>query len=489
MVAVARHQQKPAGGTQPSRIPDFLMQPKRSPIAQRLAAEEAARLERARLASRRRATVDPGLRLVNSRPLFETARTAAETRTHHGIVDCYVRRSHRQPPTPFSAATLIPAPVRIGRSTQDHYRRLHTGRMPSFRRMRVGRPGGQSLIGSIHGRVAIATLAALILIIGAFGSTLAQQRYEVQQGDTLQSVADTFGVDPAAIAASSWMPNGDSLEAGQVIVIPDPGQSPSEAAAMAAAQEGTSPWVVGAWWVDPGDTLDSIGAVYGLTGAQLAEFNGIDDPSNLQIGARILIPLSRDDNTAAVTTVRQPDVAVPGMIFYPQSRNLSCEFAATYIATAAFGEGVPEDVFIRDVPIRLNPHLGYRGNIDGLWGNTDDYGVYPEALAPVLNAHGFTADIFYSLGDTSQLTANIDAGHPVVVWLGMWGDTRERLSDDGTYSVAAGMHVMTAYGYDEEGLYLSDPAHGEEVFYTWDTFVSMWSVLDGMAMAVYPQQS
>jgi uncharacterized protein YvpB len=386
----------------------------------------------------------------------------------------------------LETVSMMTPPARIGRSTPEHYRQLHARRMPNLRRMRLGRPNGGF---ALHGRMAIATLAALIVLIGAFGTSFAQQRYEVQEGDTLQSVAAAFGVDPAAIAASSWMPNGDTLTPGQAIVIPDVGQSPAEAAEMAAAQEGTSPWVIAAWWVDPGDTLDSIGANYGLTGAQLAEFNGIEDDTNLQIGARVLIPLSRDENSAAVTTIRTPAVTVPGVIFYQQSRNLSCEFAATHIATAAFGAGIPEETFIRDVPIRLNPHLGYRGNIDGPWGNTDDYGVYPEALAPVLNDNGFVADVFYSLGDTTELTANLDAGHPVVVWLGMWGDTRERLSDDGDYSVAAGMHVMTAYGYDADGLYLSDPAHGTEVFYTWDTFVSMWSVLDGMSMAVYPAQS
>jgi hypothetical protein len=63
------------------------------------------------------------------------------------------------------------------------------------------------------------------------------------------------------------------------------------------------------------------------------------------------------------------------------------------------------------------------------------------------------------------------------------------LSDDGDYSVASGMHVMTAYGYDDEGIYLSDPAHGNEAFYTWEAFVGMWSVLDGMSMAVYPASS
>jgi len=61
-----------------------------------------------------------------------------------------------------------------------------------------------------------------------------------------------------------------------------------------------------------------------------------------------------------------------------------------------------------------------------------------------------------------------------------------RLTDDGNYSVASGMHVVTAYGYDDNGIYVSDPANGELEFYSWDEFVGMWKVLDGMSMAVYP---
>jgi uncharacterized protein YvpB len=271
-----------------------------------------------------------------------------------------------------------------------------------------------------------------------------------------------------------------------VIVIPDVGQSPSDAAAMAAEREGTSPWVVAAHWVEYGDTLDAIGAPYGVTGAQLLEFNEIEDASNVLPGTRILIPVARESEGTAEIVEHVPDVVVPNVPTYQQTRNLSCEYAATHIATATFGNAIPEDVLIDNIPVTLNPHLGYRGNIDGLWGNTDDYGIYAEALVPMLDAYGFVGEVFYSEGDTGSLTAQIDAGRPVVVWLGLWGDTRVRMADEGQYSVASGMHVMTVYGYSDEGVFLSDPATGGTKYYDWGTFVSMWNVLDGMSMAVYP---
>ena len=143
------------------------------------------------------------------------------------------------------------------------------------------------------------------------------------------------------------------------------------------------------------------------------------------------------------------------MVQYTQSRNLSCEYAATYAATTAFGAGVPEQVFIDSIPLASNPHYGYRGNIDGWWGNTTDYGIYAEALVPTLNANGFNGDVMYTGGDVAPLVSHLDAGHPVVVWLGFWGDTREVLNDQDTYSVFAGMHVVTVTGYNDAGVFVT----------------------------------
>lgn len=334
-------------------------------------------------------------------------------------------------------------------------------------------------------RVVMASMAALILLAGAATTSLAQQRYEVQPGDTLESISNEFGVDAEGIYRSSYMPNGWEVSPGQVIIIPDPGQSPAEAAEMAANLEGTSPWVKGAHWVVYGDTLDSISAEWGVPVDVLMSFNGIADPTALIPGDRLLIPWEREDAPVVSSVSSGPTVSVPVANFM-QTRNLSCEFAATYAATTAFGPGVSEQTFINSTPVTLNPHYGYRGNIDGQWGNTEDYGVYAEALVPTLNEHGFAGEVMYTQGNIDPLVAQLDAGHPVVAWLGFWGDTREVKHDDGTYSVFAGMHVVTVYGYDDGGVYTMDPARGTTRYFDWATFIELWSVVDGMGLAVYP---
>lgn len=419
--------------------------------------------------------------------------------TKGGIVELYAARLHRHgsstiddgathPPANHRPLVLMSRPRPFGRGTTAHARALKPGRRTAYRRLR---PGGR---GAGPRAFVLAVLAAFVLSLGMAGTGLAQERYVVQDGDTLGSVAATFGVDPAAIAASSYMPDGDTLTPGQVIIIPDPGQTPSQAAQDAYAKEGTSPWVQTAYVVQENDNVAEIANLYGVSAQDIIDLNNIQDPYNLLVGTRLLIPSGGKGESSAPASAgpeagikHDPNwVHVANVPTHAQEHNLSCEYAAAFIATSTFGKGVSESTFIANIGQAKNPHYGYRGNIDGPWGGVTDYGVYPEAMLPTLNANGFGADIFYSEGDTTQLTNEIDAGNPVLVWIGMWGNTRQTFSDDGTYTVAAGDHVMVAFAYDQNGIYLSDPAHGEYKYYDWATFVWMWKVLDGMSMAVYP---
>ena len=178
---------------------------------------------------------------------------------------------------------------------------------------------------------------------------------------------------------------------------------------------------------------------------------------------------------------------IPEVGFYVQQRNLSCEFSALYIATAAWNNPISEYAFEEAVGYSANPHWGFRGDINGWWGNTYDYGVYAEALAGGLAQFGYVGDVSYG-ADAAKLTSRIDQGIPTLVWLGLWGDqSYVDYTDDGTgFALTAGMHVVVAYGYDEGGVYVSDPAIGGSRYYDWETFLYYWSVLDGMSLGVYP---
>lgn len=375
-------------------------------------------------------------------------------------------------------------------------------------------------------RLVAAGLAVLLLlpvgiIVANAQEAPLQSRYIVQPGDTLESVAAEFGVDPAAILAASAVQNPPELTASEIIVIPDPGESPDAAAWTASQREGASPFVAGAHDVAAGETLASIAGTHGLDPWALATFNGMADIDTLNSGQRLRIPLTDSvvlpadqqvvdpvdatlyaapdtiwtDEAWVAEAVGGPDdgwqETTSGPVFaadvpaYMQAFALSCEYAAAYIATAGFGWGIPESAFVERIGTSPNPHWGYRGNIHGAWGGTDDYGVYPEALVPTLNEFGFVGEVFYG-GDAAALTTRIDAGMPVMTWLGYFGDTAWLQEDDSAYLLAPGMHVVTVYGYDEGGVYLANPGRGTHDYYAWGDFLSMWSVLDGMALGIAP---
>jgi uncharacterized protein YvpB len=173
---------------------------------------------------------------------------------------------------------------------------------------------------------------------------------------------------------------------------------------------------------------------------------------------------------------------------YTQQRNLSCEYASLVIAMGSYDVWVSEWTFDELVPQSDNPHWGYRGDITGAWGNTTDYGVYPEPLVEPLAQLGFRGEVFYAAGDSGALTQFLDNGVPVVVWLGLWGDQSfYEYANDGTpYKLNPGYHVVVAYGYDESGVYAVDPALGSTVSWAWGDFMWMWNALDGMSLAVWP---
>jgi uncharacterized protein YvpB len=156
------------------------------------------------------------------------------------------------------------------------------------------------------------------------------------------------------------------------------------------------------------------------------------------------------------------------------------------MAMGAYGTWVSEYEFDHRVGWSENPHWGYRGDITGWWGNTDDYGVYAAALAPALPEFGFWGEEFYAQGNATALTARLDQGTPVLVWLGLWGDTGfyEYAADGTPYKLVPGLHVVVADGYDSGGVYVADPATGGMNYYDWSTFMSFWNVMDGMGLSV-----
>lgn len=307
--------------------------------------------------------------------------------------------------------------------------------------------------------------AALPLINGQIVS--AEEWHTAQEGDTLSMIAEQHGISVDELAAANGLDPSSAIPAGQDVAI------------LGEADPDTAVYVV-----EPGDTLASIATFYGVTTEDIRSLNTIENVQDLRIGTEVLIPGA--SSSAPEMETNAPGTVLDGVPAYQQSRSLSCEYASVYIATSVFGNPIAEEEYINSIPRSANPHYGYRGNIDGVWGNTDDYGIYPEALVSLLQQRGYNGDVSYD-PRAEVLQAQLDTGAPVIVWISTRGDTGFYESDEtGAYKLVPYEHVVVAYGYDSSGVYISDPGSASLTYYGWDWFLTAWSVMDGMALAIHP---
>jgi uncharacterized protein YvpB len=183
-------------------------------------------------------------------------------------------------------------------------------------------------------------------------------------------------------------------------------------------------------------------------------------------------------------------VVIEGVPSLKQKYSLSCEYAAAAAVTLFWGEEVvSQDHFIREVPNHPNPHRGFRGDINGPHGGTSDYGIYAEPLVPVLESHGYDATVFY--GGASRLRAEIDEGHPIVVWITSGKDsTREGFYETyrgERFKLVPYEHTVVVYGYDAGGVYVMDVGTGGKYYTEWESFLRRWSYFDQMALLIHPK--
>ncbi len=108
------------------------------------------------------------------------------------------------------------------------------------------------------------------------------QRYTVQPGDYLNTIAGRFGVTAAQIIAANPGLQADTLQVDQQITIPS-ANAPSAPPPTARPAPRT-------YTVQAGDYLNTIAARYGVTSAQIVAVNPGLSSDNLQIGQVIRLP-------------------------------------------------------------------------------------------------------------------------------------------------------------------------------------------------------
>jgi len=127
----------------------------------------------------------------------------------------------------------------------------------------------------------------------------------VQSGDTLWTIAKTYGTTAADIAEANEIPEPNRLVVGQVLVIPIQGMY---------------------HYVEPGDTLWQIGRRYHVDYRELARINNINPNATIYPGLRIYIP-ARVRTNAVTNAYFEPIGVRPGQALLNDARS-----AAPYLS-------------------------------------------------------------------------------------------------------------------------------------------------------------
>lgn len=130
-----------------------------------------------------------------------------------------------------------------------------------------------------------------------FGSHREIVRYVVQSGDTLESIAQKFGINVETLAVENKITARATLHLGDVLnVLPTKGISHK---------------------VKRGDTLKKIASLYKVEAGKIAEFNSLTSDGDLKVGETIVIPEGKPLATPVVKkTIPQ---LLPGSATRPQA--------------------------------------------------------------------------------------------------------------------------------------------------------------------------
>lgn len=140
----------------------------------------------------------------------------------------------------------------------------------------------------------------------------------IQRGETLASIARTYGLSWTDLATANDIASPNLIYAGQQLTIPNGAAQPVAvapvtvdpapiAAQPVAAQPVTATGTQGTHTVQPGEGLASIARLYGLSWPTLAAANNIANPNTIYSGQVLVIPAS--DGT--VTQTYSPAPAQP----------------------------------------------------------------------------------------------------------------------------------------------------------------------------------
>ncbi len=139
--------------------------------------------------------------------------------------------------------------------------------------------------------MAWAATVMMVVALASGGAAAAQDGYRVRPGDTLSTVAQRLGVDPARLAAANGLTDPNRIVVGHFLTTPA-----SKAATVAPTAS------AGTYKVKPGDTLSQVAPRLGVSEAQLAAANSLSNPNNIIAGRNLVVPTAATAAPTAMAT-------------------------------------------------------------------------------------------------------------------------------------------------------------------------------------------
>jgi LysM repeat protein len=140
----------------------------------------------------------------------------------------------------------------------------------------------------------IAVFALTVLGVANVGTAAAAAPtyHVVQPGQTLYSIAASYGMSTWSVARANAIWNVDLIYAGQVLLIPSAGNAPYYPANAAFSRFGNAPYQTFgcSYRVQYGDTLSGISARFATDAWSIARANGLANVNWVYTGQVVRIP-------------------------------------------------------------------------------------------------------------------------------------------------------------------------------------------------------
>jgi len=292
-------------------------------------------------------------------------------------------------------------------------------------------------------------LAALLALPAAVPASVP---HTVAPGETLWSIAAASNLTTRTVAAANGLPEDAQVVAGSTIQVPSeaegaaalgaapaPGAAPPQAPSEQAPSEPTAPHVLGAYTVEPGDTLSGVAASSGISVGQLAWMNGIDPAQPLLIGTALKLPtglpaaqeVPATTTTPALVVDAEPNPA-PGTVTPGQIG----EVASSHGVSPALAAAVAwqESGFQNGVVSAANAR-GVMQILPGTWSWIEQQ-LAGRALDPTSPVENVNAGVMYlrqliadSGGDEALALASYYQGAASVRQIGLLPDTQRYVAN------------------------------------------------------------